>query len=26
MLNAAGINVKVDNPNVGENLQEHMSA
>jgi choline dehydrogenase-like flavoprotein len=26
ILNAAGINVKVNNPNVGENLQEHMSA
>ena len=25
ILNAAGITVKVDNPNVGENLQEHMS-
>ena len=25
ILKAAGIDVKVDNPNVGENLQEHMS-
>jgi choline dehydrogenase-like flavoprotein len=25
VLNAAGIDVKVDNPNVGEHLQEHMS-
>jgi choline dehydrogenase-like flavoprotein len=25
ILKAAGIEVKVDNPNVGENLQEHMS-
>ena len=26
VLQAAGINVKVDNPAVGENLQDHMSA
>ncbi len=25
VLQAAGIEVKVDSPNVGENLQEHMS-
>lgn len=25
VLSAAGINVKVDNPNVGENLQDHLS-
>ena len=25
ILEAAGVTVKVDNPNVGENLQEHMS-
>ncbi len=25
ILKAAGIEVKVDNPNVGENLQEHMN-
>jgi len=25
ILNEAGVNVKVANPNVGENLQEHMS-
>jgi choline dehydrogenase-like flavoprotein len=24
ILKAAGIDVKVENPNVGENLQEHM--
>ena len=25
ILQNAGITVKIDNPNVGENLQEHMS-
>lgn len=25
VLQAAGIDVKVDNPNVGENLQDHLS-
>ena len=25
VLKAAGIDIKVDSPNVGENLQEHMS-